>query len=389
MDNTDTKRRALLMYISKVSGHRQATAALQRALRQIDSSMEAPALNGFGYTFPILEKVVNQMYMSVIRRKPEIWERAYDNPRFARRTSWIKEMLYRISRPKMARLMKEFQPDTVVCTQAFPCGMMADYKIKYNLPLTVIGVLTDFAAHSYWIHPGVDYYIVPCDECRREFLEKGVPPEQIKVYGIPIRAKFAQHPDREQVADSMGLDLKVPTILIMGGGQGLGPIQEVVRHLEELPEPLQMIVTTGTNQNLLQWLDTRPAIPGKKIVTFEYASNVDELMSLAQLIVTKPGGLTTSECLAKGLPMVLVNPLPGQEMRNAQFLLKKGIAIKVDDVSLIGQEIAAILRSPERLTAMRLAALDEGRPYAARDIARLILPQPVEVSADQLILNDV
>ena len=383
------KRRVLLMYISKVSGHRQATAAIQRALRQIDADVEAPALNGFGHTFPVLEKVVNQVYMSVIRRIPVIWEKMYDNPKFARNTSFIKEFLYRNSHAKMADLVKKFQPDTVVCTQAFPCGMIADYKMTYNLPLTVMGVLTDYAAHSYWIHPGVDYYVVPCEECRQDFIRKGVSADQIKVLGIPIRSKFSQQPDKELIAQTLELDLNTPIILIMGGGQGLGPIQEVVNSLEKLPDPLQMIVITGTNRHLTEWLLKRPTLLGKRIVTFEYASNVDELMSIAHLIVTKPGGLTTSECLAKGLPMVIVNPLPGQEMRNTEFLLKNGIAIKIDDVSVLGREIASIFRSPERLAAMRQAALDKGRPSAARDIARLILPDPVAASSDQLILNDV
>jgi processive 1,2-diacylglycerol beta-glucosyltransferase len=291
----------------------------------------------------------------------------------------IKRLLHRSSHKKIDRLFKRHKPGTVVCTQAFPCGMVAAYKRENGLAVKLVAVLTDYAPHSFWINEGVDYYIVPSADAKERFVQKGVPADAIKIYGIPIKTNFSRQLDKFPIAQKLGLDLDVPTLLVMGGGHGLGPIKNIVRSLLQIPLPLQMIVLAGTNRGLQEWLVAEAhhcqtkGHADKKLLSFGYTNNVDELMEVATLIITKPGGMTTSESLAKGLPMVIVNPLPGQEMRNTDFLLKQGIGIRIDKTSDIGEEVELLLRSPERLTAMRKAAYENGRPHAALDVARLIL----------------
>ena len=363
----------LLMYITKVSGHRQATMAIQGAIRKLNPHSKVPTVNGFGYTYPRLEKVVNRAYMSVIKRTPKVWDYLYDNPKIVKKSESIKKFLHKTSHKKLERLFKKYNPDTVVCTQAFPCGMVADFKREHNLNVKLIGVLTDYAPHSFWLNEGVDYYIVPSPEVRDRFVTKGVSPDAVKVYGIPIRPKFANQLDKEPIAQKLGLDLSIPTILIMGGGQGLGPIKQVVKSLINIDHPLQMIVITGVNKKLVKKIHKQNKKSFKKIIFYEYANNVDELMEVANMIVTKPGGMTTSECLAKELPMVIINPIPGQEMRNTDFLLNKGIALRIDKTSDIGEEIEILLKSSDRLADMSRAAFEHSRPHAALDIAKLIL----------------
>ena len=185
--------------------------------------------------------------------------------------------------------------------------------------------------------------------------------------------KFADKPTKQKAAQSLGLDPQVPTVLIMGGGQGLGPIKKVVESLLKLSQPVQLAVIAGVNTKLLDWLKKTKDKTHKKILIYDYASNVHELMDASTLIITKPGGMTTSESLAKGLPMIIVNPIPGQEMHNTDFLIKKGIALRVDDVEDIAREVEALLGSPQRLSAMSKAAYEHGKPYAARDIADLVV----------------
>lgn len=367
------QKRVLLMYITRVSGHRQATLAVQQALRQLYPQIEAPAINGFGYTYPLLEKVVNKAYMSVIKRTPKVWDYLYDNPKIVKKSESIKNFLHKTSYKKIGRLMARHRPDAVVCTQAFPCGMIADYKRTHRLDVRLIGVLTDFSPHSFWLNEGVDYYVVPSVEIKDRFVKKGVPPDAIKVYGIPLRSKFALQLDKAPIARALGLDAEVPTVLIMGGGQGLGPIKKIVKSLIKVKMNFQMIVLAGTNKKIINSLNRYAKKTEKKILVFEFATNVDELMELSTLIITKPGGMTTAESLAKGLPMVIVNPIPGQEMRNTDFLIKKGIGIRIDDTSDIGEEIELLLKSPGRLAAMSKAAYENAKPHAAADVAKLIL----------------
>ncbi|MBF0511715.1 MAG: glycosyltransferase, partial [Candidatus Omnitrophica bacterium] len=207
--------------------------------------------------------------------------------------------------------------------------------------------------------------------------KEGVASDKIKVLGIPIRMKFAEKTDTRKVAEKLGLDLNIPTILIMGGGQGLGPMKEAVKGLLRLERPLQMIVICGTNVKLVHWIKKMQRHTNKKIIYYDYASNVDELMGVSTLIISKPGGMTTSECLAKGLPMVIVAPIPGQEERNAQFLIQQGIAVRVDNKHHIGLEIEKLLKAPNQLASMKEAAMKHGKPMAAENIARLILEGPL------------
>ena len=378
-------KRVLLMYISKVSGHRQGAVAISKSLKSLDPDCEVLSINGFSYTYPLMEKIINTAYMGVIKRAPKIWEYLYDNPKVIKFSEKWKLSIHKSSHKKLKPLIDGFRPDVVVCTQAFPCGMVADYKMTHQPGFTVIGVLTDYAPHLYWLHEGVDYYVVPSLEARDRFVKEGVPQGRIKIFGIPIHMKFAQHAPAAHIAKKLGLDLSVPTILIMGGGQGLGPMKEAVKSLVRLKRSLQLIVICGTNVKLVNWIKkiqrktakqaSAPHTLGlrKKIIFYDYAGNVDELMEVSTLIVSKPGGMTTSECLAKGLPMVIVDPIPGQEERNSQFLVNQGIAIRVDNKHHIAREIDMLLKNPKQLAAMKHAALENGKPRAAEDIARLIL----------------
>ena len=366
-------KKILLMYITEVSGHHQATLAIEKSLKSLNPRLEILNINGFSYTYPIVEKIVNKAYMSIIKRTPHIWHYLYDNPAVYKKTLSIKKAIQQSNHSKFEKLFSQFQPDVVVCTQAFPCGMVADYKKEHNLNIKIIGVLTDYAPHSYWLHEGVDYYIVPSEEARERFIAEGIAEERIKVFGIPVDPKFTAVLDKKSVAQKLGLDHEKPIVLIMGGGQGLGPIKKVVTALTKSKVELQLIVVAGTNKKLIRWLKKSAQQGRKKTIIYEYAPNVEELMTVATVSITKPGGMTTSESLTKGLPMIIVRPIPGQEVYNTNFLLKKGAAIRVNKVENIAKTVESLLTSTENLALMRNAALSNGRPHASLEIAKLVL----------------
>lgn len=251
--------------------------------------------------------------------------------------------------------------------------MVGDFKKRYNYPIKLIGVLTDFAPHHYWVHEAVDFYVVPTEEAARRLVMEGIKRERIKLYGIPVDPKFTVSVDREKIAQDLEFKLDVPTILIMGGGQGLGPIKIIVKALAKLSNNFQLIVLTGTNKKTFHRVKKIKFPNGQKVAVLAYVENVHELMEISSFVITKPGGMTTAEALVKGLPLVTVNPIPGQEARNTELLLEKGIAVKINDLETIGTQIKGLLESPERLLAMRRAAQSYGRPQAAMDIAKLAL----------------
>lgn len=369
-------KRIILMYISEVSGHHSATLAIEKALKILSPATEILNINAFNYTNPISEKIINQLYMGVIKRTPKLWEYLYDNPKVIKKIESLKESVHKYNTPKLKNLFDEFRPDAVVCTQAFPCGMTADFKRAYNSRLPLVAVLTDYVPHSYWIYADVDYYIVPSDEVYLRLQKKGVEPAKIKIFGIPFDPKFNQEAPRQEILRKLNLREGVFTILLMGGGQGLGPIKKIVKSLEKVNGPLREIIVTGTNKKLYNSLNNRLKKYKKNILVFGYVDNISELMSVSDAIITKPGGVTTAEALAKGLPMIIAKPIPGQEANNAAYLTKKKAAIKIDEPEEVCSVIEDLLNEPGRLKELKASVKAISKPDAAIDIARLLLNIP-------------
>jgi processive 1,2-diacylglycerol beta-glucosyltransferase len=368
-----TPKRVILMYISEVSGHHSATIAIEKAIKEMAPATEILNINAFNYTNPISEKIVNRLYMSVIKRTPKIWDYLYDNPVVVKKLEHIKKRVHQFNSPKLKRLFDKFKPDVVACSQAFPCGMVADYKATYGSKLPLVAVLTDFVPHAYWIYDTVDAYIAPSHEMAERLVQRGVPAHKIKTYGIPFNHSFNAPVDRVKSMEKLGLDPSQPTVLVMGGGQGLGPIKTVVKSLESSRYAQQIIVVTGTNKKLYKSLKKKARKYAKKTLVYGYAHNVNELMTAADLIISKPGGITTAEAMSKHLPMAVLKPIPGQEMNNTAFLMQKGAAVNLDVPRETGAIIDGILGYPHTLSRMKEAAAHISKPHASMDIAKLLL----------------
>ncbi|MBU0633924.1 MAG: glycosyltransferase [Candidatus Omnitrophica bacterium] len=365
--------RILLLYISTNSGHHHAAKAIEESLHSLEPGIKTLNLNCFNYTNPILEKVINNVYNKVIKNKPEVWEYLYDNPVIVRRTRKFRKLIHEFNSKKLKKLIDHFRPDAVICTQAFPAGMIADFKKTYNLNFPLIGVLTDYSPHSYWIYDNIDTYIVPSLQTRQRFVDSFIAKDKIFIYGIPISARFGAPTDKEATFSSLKLDKNIPVLLIMGGGQGLGPIEEIIFAVNTLDVDFQVVVVCGINNKLRKWLERRQKLFRKRMAILGYSKNTNALMDIASLLVTKPGGLTTAEALTKGLPVVIVNPIPGQETKNTEFLLSEGVAVKAKDALDAAALIGELLSAPEKLRQMREASFKHARPDSAANISKLAL----------------
>ena len=361
------------MYISEVSGHRSATLAIEKAITQLHPDTQILNINAFNYTNPISEKVINRIYMEVIKRTPKLWDYLYDNPNVVKGLENIKQHIHKSNSPKLKKLFDKFNPDLVVCTQAFPCGMVADFKKTYGVNLPLVAVLTDYIPHSYWVYDAVDYYITPSEEVSVRLERKGVPASKIKPYGIPFDHKFNQKLNDSDIFCKLKLDPHKPTILIMGGGQGLGPIKTIIKSLEKSEHNIQELIIAGTNKKLFRSLKRKIKHYKKNVRLFGFIQNIHELMHISDVIISKPGGVTTAEVLSMGLPMVIVKPIPGQEINNTNFLTQKQAAIKVDDPKEVYRVIDDLLKNKLKLERLRTAGLKIAKPGASMDIAKLLL----------------
>jgi len=367
------EKKVLLMHITDISGHQAASLAIEKALYQLDSQVQVQKIDALNCTNSSLGKSIYGLYLFLIKSIPSLWGYLYDNKVIMDRLKRFRLLIHKLSNSKMHNLYDRFHPDIVVCTQAFPCGLVADYKRRYNSRLPLIGVLTDYAPHGYWLNELVDKYILPASTTEGPLLRGGVPKDKLKVFGIPINPKFQRKNDREKCFSELGLDPKIPVILVMGGGQGLGPIKKIVQTLDKINASAQLIVICGANQKLYRYLNRNKVHFNKLASVIGHTSMVDKFMDMASFIVTKPGGLTSAEALSKSVPILIIRPLPGQEMRNAEFLLKIKAAIKVDSFKELKATAEDLLHNTNKLDELRKNAASFAYPCASLNIAKLIL----------------
>ncbi len=368
-----SKKRVLLMYISENSGHHRASVSIENALKKLSDDIETVSINSFCYTNPILERIVNSTYMSVIKRKPEFWGYLYDNPGIVKKTQRLKDSIHRYNSQKMKNLIDKVDPDAVICTQAFPCGIMADFKKTYGYDTLLAGVLTDYAPHSYWLYDAVDMYFVPSEEARERLMINGIADSRITLSGIPIDPKFTMVNDKGKIRESFSLAADDPVILVMGGSQGLGPIRDIIRTLDNIKNNFQIVAVAGTNKKLYRYLSRLSGRLKKRLIVISYTDRIDELMDVSSAIITKPGGITISESLSKGLPILIVRPIPGQEALNTEHLVKHKVGIKIQAMSDLETVVSELLSNRDALFSMQQRAKESAKPDSAFKVAHAIL----------------
>jgi len=365
----------LIFHISEVSGHRKAAEAIRDALEYRDPlNIRIVNVDALRFFHPYAHNLINRAYLGVIRTVPFVWKTLYDKASVARALAPIKAAIHTNKMKAMRRIFNELNPAAIVCTQAFPCGIAADFKKEFGVKTPLIGVVTDFHPHRFWVYDEVDFYTVATEEAQRTLVSLGVSPERIKITGIPISLHFLHFDrDRERIGMKIGLSPEVPTILIMGGGSGLGPIEEVVRQLDRLPQNFQMAVVCGKNHALFNTLTAaRPALK-KKTAVFAYVEFINELMSFSDILITKPGGITVSEALALNVALIIINPIPGQEENNTQVLLRETVALKADCVEDVVGFVKGFIEDAPYLHSFKQRGMRLAKPDSSLKIAELVL----------------
>jgi processive 1,2-diacylglycerol beta-glucosyltransferase len=252
---------------------------------------------------------------------------------------------------------------------AAAAGALHTAALQNKFPL-VVSIVTDFEAHALWMDACVDLYCVATEETKARLVARGATAANVVPTGIPISAKFLSKPDPRTVRKNYGLRDDQPVLLVLGGGFGMGPVAEILAELDKVPGQFQTLVVTGRNEELRRKLATQTRRHPTHVLGF--STNMHELMAVADLILTKPGGLTTSEALALGKPLFILNPIPGQEAANSDFLLERGAAVKVNRVEDLPFRIEKLLGS-KKLAEMAKAAKSLGHPQAATAVCQEVL----------------
>src|SRR5947208_3916710 len=364
--------RILIATVTAGAGHLQAAAALEEAWRALRPEDVVEKVDLLDFVSRLQRNVYVKGYVKLVEHAPELWGMVFkktDNPTFLRKVARFRRGFAERTNKKFVKYLKKFQPNAVICTHYLPVEIMAHLERRGFNPLTVC-VVTDFEAHALWMEQAVDLYCVAAEETKASLMARGAKADSVVVTGIPIAAKFSSRPDARAVRKNYGLRDDLPVLLVLGGGFGMGPVAGILSALDKVERDFQTLVVVGRNEKLRRNLACRDFRHPTRILGF--VTNMHELMAVADLIVTKPGGLTTSEALAMGRPLFILNPIPGQEAANSDFLLQNGAAMKANRLEDLPFRLDKLLGSA-RLAEMAAAAKKLGRPNAATEICREVL----------------
>ena len=369
-----SKPRVLLLSASSGAGHVRASQALEKAFAaRGDCAVEH--IDAIQHVSKLFQRAYDKAYISMVRRAPELMGVLYERTDQPWQHSRRRLALDRLNTAPMIRLLKRVQPDLCVATHFLPAEIIAWLIAKRKLHAHNAIVVTDYDVHAMWLCRTVDRYYVAIDEAAEYLARIGVPSEKLRVSGIPIDPLFAKPIDRAETRRALNLDPTATVILVSAGGYGIGPVEQLVNDLLALQRPWQIIAIAGKAEKVCKRLEEISRSAGKlpsgapRLVPVGFTTEMDRYMAAADLLVGKAGGLTTSEALARALPMALIEPIPGQEERNADHLLEAGAAIRCNNLPAAAWKIGALLDDPARLARMGEAARSMAKPNAAAIIA--------------------
>lgn len=367
--------RILIATVTAGGGHLAAAAALDEAWRAVYPDDVVERLDLVKFFSPLHRKIHADGYVKLVERAPELWGMIFaktDDPEVARRLNRIQRLFPSRSRLRFARFVKQLKPDVVLCTHYAPLSVLGCMKREHpDWPAPfVVSVVTDFEAHALWMEEGVDLYCVAAEETKARLVARSAAADNVVATGIPIAAKFAAKLDAKTVRKTLGLRDDLPTMLVLSGGFGMGPVEKILAELDKVSLRFQTLVVCGRNEKLRTKLAAQDHKHPTRVLGF--ASNMHELMAVADLIITKPGGLTSTEALALGKPLIILDPIPGQEAANSDFLLERGAAAKVNRAEDLPFRIEQLL-GDKKLTEMARAAKKLGRVNAAKVICEEVV----------------
>jgi len=347
----------LIFSASFGAGHVRAAEAIMEELRAKEDNVKITHLDFGAFLSKTFNSFIKSTYIELIKYTPKLWGKFYYRTSKIPPDSYFQRFLNGLGRREFLKLINSLKPDLVICTYPTVAGVLAQQRLKGILNVPLVTVVTDYAVHSQWIHSGVDLYIVGCESVYDGLVARGINPSSIRITGIPVSPKFELKLNRQEILKQLHLRPQLPTVLVMGGAYGvLGGAKWICKVLVESAFPVQTIIVCGQDEKLYKALDPVIANGQNPVARFGFVKNVEELMSAADMIITKAGGLTVSEALTKRVPLVIFRPIPGQEEENASYLEAIGAGRTAKNEDDLQEIIFALLKHSTNLLQMRRAA---------------------------------
>jgi len=369
------KETLAILSVSAGAGHVRAAEAVKVTAEKEFPSLNPVHIDVMTLVSDLFKKLYADSYLSIVEKHPSLWGYLYKKADQEKAESMLNKLrrgIEKLNTKKLVSTLEELKPSKILCTHFLPAELLSRMSLNgtYHKPIWV--QVTDFDIHTMWVHQGITGYFAASEEVAWRMADRGIPLNLITVTGIPIMPVFAQKFSRKECAAEYSLDPQKTTIVMMSGGYGVGGIDLLAERLLKIEGDFQIIALAGRNEKLLETLKELGSKHPNRLFPQGFTRTIERLMACADFAVTKPGGLTSSECLAMGLPMIVVSPIPGQEERNADYLLENGVALKAYDGAGLEYRVKTLLKNPRRIMEMRERALKIAKPHAANKVLETI-----------------
>lgn len=370
------KHKIMIMTASVGSGHDEAAKVIEQELLDKYKNIEIETID-FIDIFPgPVGQFIKSTYLKIIDKVPSWYNILYQLTSKLNQQNKVSSIFGYKYEKKIRALIEASNPNMILFTNPFPSTLVSHLKRKKKINIYTASIITDYTAHSVWLDPTIDSYFVGSDILKEEMVGKGINPSKIHVTGIPIDKKFNISVNKDEKTIELGLKANLPTVLIMGGGLGLGSIYEILETTDKIDRPLQLIVVAGKNKSLKHSLEKRKYNSKHNVKILGFCDNVHELMACSNLLVSKAGGLTMTEAVTKRLPILVFDPIPGQEIKNAKYFSYMGVAKYLKDLKDIKSTIEELLyEKPYKIDRMIRSCSLVSKPQAREEIVQYILKE--------------
>ena len=362
----------LVVTASMGSGHNKAANAVAEAIKRKYPVNKINVIDFMSTETAYFNSLVKDIYLKMLDHTPSVYEFFYKFTSDSTKGSTIQSVFAHAMKKDMRELIKKYEADMVICTHPFPCAAASYLKQTGEINIPLITVMTDFCVHQFWLYKNIDIYFTANDLLKKEMVNQGLLEERTFVTGIPVGYNFRVDYNRDDLLTKFKLEKDKPVALIMGGGLGLGGVKNALCQLERLKKDIQILVITGANVALWSEMNEYAQHSKHKIFVWGYSHNIQEFMSVATFLISKPGALTISEALTRELPMILHDPIPGPEVDNAKFVSDNGAAIWVRHQDTLDAVVREVLSDATILPKLRNNAKVLKKPYASDNIADVI-----------------
>lgn len=362
----------LILSASTGGGHMRASKAIESYMIKQDKDINVKIVDSLLYISPILNKTITSGYVYLATKTPKLYGKLYDLSNKDRKFSNFVTRINNIFANKLLPLIDDFKPDVIITTHPFPTEMVSRLKLKNEINIPLICIMTDYAPHKAWLSEKVDAYIVANDDMVAKMVAQGVSEEHIYPYGIPVDEVFFEEEEKQLVLEELNLDKNLPTILMMAGSFGVANVFDIYANIIDIDLDFQIILVTGKNKKLYNQFEEVVGNSPKNTKLIYFTNEINKFMQASDIIITKPGGLTVTEALACNIPMAIFDAIPGQEEENAEFLIKHNMAVRISDGNSCREAIVRLLEDNGKLENMKEACKSFDKNDSSKNIFLLL-----------------